>query len=67
MNIRIVISTICIIIFFISIVNIILSTLVYYFASDYLEDWAVIAWPISAVIIAALLYTDILNVNNLPL
>ena len=67
MNIRIVISTICIIIFFISIVNIILSTLVYYFASDYLEDWAVIAWPISAVIIATLLYTDILNVNNLPL
>lgn len=67
MNIRIVISTICIIIFFISIVNIILSTLVYYFASDYLEDWAVIAWPVSAVIIAVLLYTDILNVNNLPL
>lgn len=67
MNIRIVISTICIIIFFISIVNIILSTLVYYFASDYLEDWAVIAWPVSAIIIAALLYADILNVNNLPL
>ena len=65
MNIRIVISTICILFLYID-SNIILSTLVL-FASDYLEEWAVIAWPVSAVIIAALLYTDILNINNLPL
>lgn len=64
---RSIISFISVFMLFVSLINIVLSVLVYYAFYDYGYEFIFIRWPISATIVIWLLWTEKLTINNIRL
>lgn len=62
---RSIISFISVFMLFVSLINIVLSVLVYYAFNDYCYEFIFIRWPISAVIVFWLLWAEKLTINNI--
>ncbi len=64
---RSIISFISVFMLFASLINIMLSVLVYYAFHDYCYEFIFIRWPMSAGIVIWLLWTEKLTINNIRL
>lgn len=64
---RSMVSFISVFMFFTSLINIVLSVLVYYAFHDYCYEFMLVRWPLSASIVIFLLWNGKLTINNISL